>query len=154
VCFNEIKTDEEKLAERGIKDYVPLRYKHYWYCCTRRKGYSGTAVFTKTEPVKVRYGLGVESLDNEGRCMTLEFEQFVVVAVYVPNAGQNLERLSFRVDEWDVAFHEHVRAVRDTSKKPVVLVGDLNVAHQPIDIFDPVRLEGSACYTKQERSSF
>ena len=154
MCFNEIKTDPEKLEERRIKDYVPLRYKHYWNCCTRRKGYSGTAVFTKVEPLKVQYGLGIENLDNEGRSMTLEFEHFVLIAVYVPNSGQNLERLSFRVEEWDVAFHDHIKEQRDKSGKPVILIGDLNVAHQPIDIFDPERLDGSACYTKQERSSF
>lgn len=87
LCFNEIKTDDEKLDERGVKTAIPKQYHQFWNCCKIKKGYSGTAVFTKVPPKSVQYDLGIEKHDGEGRTITLEFDHFILVAVYVPNSG-------------------------------------------------------------------
>lgn len=87
LCFNEIKTDDEKLVERRIKEHIPKRYKQFWHCCKSRKGYSGTAIISKVQPIDFRWGLGHHEDDQEGRSLTLEFNNFVIVAVYTPNSG-------------------------------------------------------------------
>ena len=118
------------------------------------KGYSGTAILSKVKPINVQYDLGISKHDKEGRSITAEFEDFILVAVYVPNAGDGLRRLDYRVTEWDVDFHDHLYRLKQEKHKPVILAGDLNVAHNEIDVYDPVRMDGCACFTEEERSSF
>jgi exodeoxyribonuclease III len=87
LCVNEIRTDEDKMKERKIKEHIPLRYIQFWNCSQAKKGYAGTALFTKVAPIKVSYGIGIEKHDNNGRSITAEFDHFAVVVVYTPNSG-------------------------------------------------------------------
>jgi exonuclease III len=87
LCVNEIRTDEDKMKERKIKEHIPLRYIQFWNCSQAKKGYAGTALFTKVAPIKVSYGIGIEKHDNNGRSITAEFAHFAVVVVYTPNSG-------------------------------------------------------------------
>lgn len=100
------------------------------------------------------YDLGVTKHDGEGRSITAEFKDFLLVVAYVPNSGDGLSRLDYRVQEWDVDFQDHLRKLKEEYNKPVILAGDLNVAHNEIDIYDPRGKEFSACFTKEERGSF
>jgi exodeoxyribonuclease III len=93
LCVNEIRTDEEKMKERKVKENIPLRYIQFWNCSQAKKGYAGTALFTKVAPIKVSYGIGIEKHDNNGRSITAEFENFAVVVVYTPNSGNTQEKL-------------------------------------------------------------
>lgn len=116
---------------------IPRSYEQIWNCCKVKKGYSGTAVFSKVKPLKVQFDLGIPIHDGEGRSITLEYEEFFLVAVYTPNAGDMLKRLAYRVDEWDRDMHAHLEKIKKSSNKPVIFGGDLNVAHHPIDVYDP-----------------
>ena len=116
-------------------------------------GYSGVAIFTKLKPIKVTHDLGVSKHDQEGRVLTAEFESFVLVSVYTPNAGEGLKRLAYREKEWDVDFFEHLKNLEKLGKA-VICTGDLNVAHKEIDIYDPKGKEKVPGYTPQERESF
>ena len=116
-----------------------------------KKGYSGTAVFTKMQPLAVTYGLGIPEHDNEGRVITCEYEQFYLVTVYTPNAQTELARLDYRMS-WEDAFREYLQAL--DAKKPVIVCGDLNVAHKEIDLKNPKANERSAGYTIEEREKF
>lgn len=98
--------------------------------------------------------MNIPKIDDEGRCITAEFKEFVLVAVYVPNSKDGLERLEERVGVWDKELHNHLCRVKEKTKKPVILAGDLNVALHSMDVYDPIRMEGKACYTKEERNSF
>ena len=109
-----------------------------------RKGYSGTAVFTKIKPINVSYGIGIEKHDTEGRVITLEFEKFYLVNCYTPNSQRELTRLEYRV-EWEKDFREYLRKLDDI--KPVILCGDLNVAHEEIDLKNPKSNRGNAGFT-------
>lgn len=113
-----------------------------------RKGYSGTAVFTKIKPINVSYGIGIEKHDTEGRVITLEFEKFYLVNCYTPNSQRELTRLEYRV-EWEKDFREYLRKLDDI--KPVILCGDLNVAHEEIDLKNPKSNRGNAGFTDEER---
>lgn len=139
---------------RATPDQVDLDipgYQAFWNPAVR-KGYSGTAVFTKVAPLKVGNGMGAPALDGEGRVVTLEFPDFYLVNCYTPNSGTDLSRLEFRTTVWDPAFLAHCR--RLAAGKPVIFCGDLNVAHKDIDIHDPRGNEGAAGFTRSERANF
>lgn len=121
LCISETKIDEIALEKAKLKNYIPKSYLQYWNCVKPpKKGYAGTAIFTKIKPLNVIYDLGVSEHDREGRTITLEFETFYLITSYVPNAGQNLERLSYRVEEWDTAFRTFLRDL-ELKGKPIVL---------------------------------
>lgn len=143
-ALQEIKMQEGQL-DLDLKDY----YEYYNYA--ERKGYSGTAVFTKKEPLNVFYGINIEHHDKEGRVITLEFENFYFVTVYTPNSKRKLERLGYR-QEWEDDFRDFLNNLRKT--KPVVLCGDLNVAHKEIDLANPSTNRKSAGFTDEEREKF
>ena len=140
---------ETKLQEGQIQLELP-GYHQYW-CYAQKKGYSGTAIFTKHAPLSVAYGLGVPELDTEGRLITLEYPDFYLITCYTPNAQQELARLDHRL-KWEEAFRGYVS--RLDAEKPVILCGDLNVAHQEIDLKNPASNRGSAGFSDEERACF
>lgn len=140
---------ETKLQNGQIQMDLP-EYEQYWNYA-EKKGYSGTAIFTRKTPVRVSYGVGVETLDTEGRLITLEFDNFYLVTCYTPNAQQGLARIDHRL-QWDDAFREYLTKL--DREKPVVACGDLNVAHQEIDLKNPSSNRGNAGFSDEERSSF
>lgn len=137
---------ETKLQEGQI-DFHPEGYYDYWNYA-ERKGYSGTAAFTKKKPLSVSYGIGVEEHDHEGRVITLEFDTFYLITVYVPNSQDELRRLSYRM-RWEDDFLAYVKKLEQ--KKPVIYCGDLNVAHKEIDIKNPSTNHHNAGFTDEER---
>lgn len=152
--FEEVDADifclqETKLQEGQIELDLPA-YKDYWNYAVK-KGYSGTAIFTKVEPLSVQYGLGVPEHDTEGRVITLEFEEFFMVTVYTPNSQAELKRLDYRMTFED-AILEYVKNLDKT--KPVVLCGDLNVAHEEIDLKNPKTNRKNAGFSDEERAKF
>ena len=152
--FNEIDADafciqETKLQEGQIDLELP-GYRQYWNYA-QKKGYSGTAVFTKREPLNVLYGIGVEEHDREGRVISLEFDTFWLVTVYTPNSQNELARLPYRM-EWEDAFLAWLKKLEE--KKPVVFCGDLNVAHKEIDLKNPKTNHKNAGFTDEERGKF
>ena len=122
-------------------------YRQYWNCA-EKKGYSGTAVFTRREPLSVRYGMGLEEHDHEGRLITLAFDPFYLVCCYTPNAQQELKRIDYRM-RWEADLLAYLQAL--DREKPVVYCGDLNVAHQEIDLKNPKTNRGNAGFSDQER---
>jgi len=127
-------------------------YESYWNCCQKKKGYSGTAVFTKVKPDKVSYGIGVAEHDEEGRAITLEYPEFFLVNTYVPNSGMKLERLQYRVT-WDAALLAYLDNLQKV--KPVVWTGDLNVAHNEIDLATPEKRKNKVPgFCDEERTGF
>ena len=123
-------------------------YHQYWNYA-ERKGYSGTAIFTKEEPLSVSYGLGIEEHDKEGRVITLEFEDFYFITVYTPNSQSELARLDYRM-RWEDAFLAYLKKLEE--KKPVIFCGDLNVAHKEIDLKNPKTNRRNAGFTDEERA--
>jgi len=142
-CLQETKLQVEQL------EMLDASY-HPFFHDAEKKGYSGTAVLSKTEPLCVTYGIG-HSLDGEGRTVTCEYPDFFVVCCYTPNSQRDLARLDLRL-EWDDAFRKYVSEL--DKRKPVLICGDLNVAHHPIDIKNPKSNERNAGYTQEERDSF
>ncbi len=140
---------ETKLQEGQI-DLETEGYHQYWNYA-EKKGYSGTAVFTKEEPISVSYGIGIEEHDKEGRVITLEFDAFYFVCVYTPNSQNELKRLDYRM-EWEDAFRDYLVALKD--KKSVVICGDLNVAAEEIDLKNPKTNRHNAGFTDEERDKF
>ena len=140
---------ETKLSDGQLSLELP-GYRLYWNYADK-KGYSGTAVFAKEEPVSVTYGVGVPELDTEGRMITLEYPNFYLVTCYTPNAQRELARIDHRLS-WDEAFRARLTAL-DT-QKPVIVCGDLNVAHKEIDLKNPAANRGNAGFSDQERESF
>ena len=140
---------ETKLQAGQIELDLP-GYSDFWNYA-EKKGYSGTAIFAKEEPLSVSYGVGVPELDTEGRLITLEYPDFYLVTCYTPNAQQGLARIAHRL-KWDEAFRNHLAALDE--KKPVIACGDLNVAHKEIDLKNPVSNRGSAGFSDEERESF
>ena len=140
---------ETKLQAGQIDLDIP-GYHPYW-CYAEKKGYSGTAIFSKQEPLSVSYGVGIPELDTEGRLITLEFPDFFMVTCYTPNAQRELARLDHRL-KWDEAFRDYL--VRLDSQKPVIVCGDLNVAHKEIDLKNPSSNRGNAGFSDEERDSF
>lgn len=125
-------------------------YRQYWNSA-EQKGYSGTAVFSRVEPMTVTYGIGVEEHDHEGRVITLELPEYYFVTVYTPNSKRELERLSYRM-EWEDAFRAYLSGL--DAKKPVIVCGDLNVAHKEIDLKNPSSNHHNAGFTDEERGKF
>ena len=152
--FNEIDADffclqETKLQEGQIELDLP-GYEQYWNYA-EKKGYSGTAIFTKHKPISVSYGIGVEEHDHEGRVITLEYENFYMITVYVPNSQDGLARLDYRM-RWEDDFLTYVKELEKS--KPVVYCGDLNVAHKEIDLKNPKTNRKNAGFTDEERGKF
>ena len=150
--FNEADADifclqETKIQEGQVTLDLPGYYQYFNYA--EKKGYSGTAIFTKKEPISVSYGIGMEEHDREGRVITLEFEEFYMVTVYTPNSKQQLERLEYRM-VWEDDFRVYLHKLEE--KKPVVVCGDLNVAHKEIDLKNPKTNHHSAGFTDEERA--
>ena len=141
VCLQETK------MQPGQADFAPLGYHSYWYSA-EKKGYSGTAVFTKEEPLSVSYGLGITEHDTEGRAITLEFPSFYLLCVYTPNARRELARLDYRM-QWEDALRAYI--IELDRKKPVIYCGDLNVAHEEIDLKNPKSNRRSAGFSDEER---
>lgn len=149
--FRELDADvfciqESKLQAGQIELDLP-GYEQYWNYA-ERKGYSGTAVFTRRKPLTVSYGIGKPEHDREGRVITLEFEEFWLVTVYTPNSQEELARLAYRM-EWEEAFLEYIRGLEE--KKPVIFCGDLNVAHREIDLKNPKTNRRNPGFTDEER---
>ena len=138
---------ETKCQEGQIDLDLPGYYQYWNYA--QKKGYSGTAVFTKEEPLNVTYGIGLEEFDDEGRVITLEYPSFFFITVYVPNSQDGLKRLGYRM-AWEDAFLAYIREL--DKKKPVIYCGDLNVAHQEIDLKNPKTNHNNAGFTDEERA--
>lgn len=138
---------QETKLQQGQIDFAPEGYYSYWNYA-EKKGYSGTAVFTKIKPLSVSYGLGIEEHDKEGRLITLETEDFYYVTCYTPNSQDGLKRLSYRM-EWEDALRAYFKEFE--KKKPVVYCGDLNVAHNEIDLKNPKTNRKNAGFTDEER---
>ena len=141
-CIQETKMQEGQ-AEISVEGY-----EQYWNSA-EKKGYSGTAIFTKIKPKKVTYGMGIEEHDKEGRIITLDFEKFYLVNCYTPNSKRELERLEYRM-VWEDAFRKYL--INLNKEKPVIMCGDLNVAHQEIDLKNPKTNRGNAGFTDEERN--
>ncbi len=141
-CIQETKMQEGQI-ELDLQGY----YQYYNYA--ERKGYSGTAIFTKKEPLNVEYGIGIEEHDKEGRVITLEFDKFYMVNCYTPNSGRELARLEYRMT-WEEAFKKYL--IELDKQKPVIICGDLNVAHTEIDLKNPKSNRKNAGFTDEERS--
>jgi len=147
LCLQETKGTEDQ-AGIGVELH---QYFHYWNAA-KKAGYSGTAVLTKTKPLKVTNGIGIAQHDDEGRVVTLEFDNFYLVNVYVPNSKRDLSRLDYRAKEWDVDFLKYLKKLE--KKKPLIFCGDLNVAHKEIDLTNPKANENNHGFTPQERAGF
>ena len=152
--FNEIDADifcvQETKLQEGQIDFDPEGYYSYWNYADK-KGYSGTAVFTKQKPMSVVYGMGIDEHDHEGRLITLEFNDFYFINVYVPNSQNELQRLDYRM-RWEDDFREYIKKLDE--KKPVIYCGDLNVAHNEIDLKNPKTNHHNAGFTDEERGKF
>ncbi|MCI5670318.1 MAG: exodeoxyribonuclease III [Candidatus Enterosoma sp.] len=148
-----ISIEELKLSEKEHKDFpfVIEGYTPYWTVSKVKKGYSGTAILTKRKPLSVHYGLIDGKYDEEGRATTLEFENFYYVTLYVPNSGEELKRLNFRM-QFEKDLREYLTLLKN--KKPVIVTGDLNVAHNEIDLKNPSTNHHSAGFTDEERREF
>ena len=152
--FNEVDADifclqETKLQENQI-DLQLEGYHQYWNYA-KKKGYSGTAVFSKEKPLSVKYGIGIDEHDHEGRVITLEFDNFYMVTVYTPNSQRELTRLEYRM-KWEDDFRNFLKNLDE--KKPVIVCGDLNVAHKEIDLKNPKTNRKNAGFTDEERNKF
>ena len=145
-CLQETKLQEEQVDE-NIKS-IFNGYNEYWNCA-EKKGYSGTAVFSKIKPINVTYGIGIEEHDNEGRVISLEFDKFYLVNCYTPNSKRELERLDYRMI-WEDEFRNYLLKLNET--KPVIMCGDLNVAHNEIDLKNPKTNHRNAGFTDEERN--
>lgn len=152
--FNDIDADifclqETKLQEGQINLDLPGYYQYWNYA--EKKGYSGTAIFTKEEPIKVSYGIGIDEHDHEGRVITLEYKDYYFITVYVPNSQDELQRLEYRM-KWEDDFLSYIKKLEES--KPVIYCGDLNVAHKEIDLKNPKTNHHNAGFTDEERSKF
>ena len=143
-CLQETKLQKEQIC------FFPEGYHAYWNHA-EKKGYSGTAIFSRKKPIDVRFGIGMEEHDHEGRVITLELEECFVVTVYTPNSQEELKRLSYRM-EWEDAFLSYIHTLDE--KKPVIFCGDLNVAHQEIDLKNPSSNHHNAGFSDEERGKF
>lgn len=141
---------QESKLQAGQIDFAPEGYHCYWNYA-EKKGYSGTAVFSKEEPLSVSYGLGTEEHDHEGRVITLEFPEYYVITCYTPNSQDGLARLPYRMT-WEDAFRAYLKKLEEN--KPVIFCGDLNVAHREIDLKNPKTNRKNAGFTDEERGKF
>ena len=143
-CLQEVKATEDQI------DFQPVGY-YVYRNVAEKKGYSGTLIYTKKEPISIQYGMGISKHDNEGRMITLEYEDFYLITVYVPNAKKELERLPYRM-EWEDDFRDYVGKLK--SQKMVLICGDFNVSHEEIDIKNAKANIGNAGFTYEERDKF
>ncbi|XP_026414689.1 DNA-(apurinic or apyrimidinic site) lyase, chloroplastic-like isoform X2 [Papaver somniferum] len=154
--FDVLCLQETKLQEKDVEDIKRCLIEGYdnsfWTCSVSKLGYSGTAIISRIKPVSVRYGLGIQDHDSEGRLVKVEFDTFYLLNGYVPNSGDGLKRLSYRVTQWDSSLANYMKELEKS--KPVILTGDLNCAHQEIDIYNPAGNRRSAGFTIEERQSF
>ena len=152
--FREMDADffclQETKMQAGQLDLAFLGYDSYWNYA-EKKGYSGTAIYTKHKPMSVRYGIGIEEHDHEGRVITLEYEDFFFITVYVPNAQDGLKRLDYRM-KWEDDFLRYIKEL--DKQKPVIFCGDLNVAHEEIDLKNPKTNHNNPGFTDEERGKF
>ena len=152
--FRELDADffclQETKMQEGQLDLTFDGYKSYWNYADK-KGYSGTAIFTRHEPLAVTYGLGIDEHDHEGRVITLEMADFYLVTVYTPNSQDELRRLDYRM-QWEDDFREYLLSL--DQKKPVIVCGDMNVAHEEIDLKNPKSNRRNAGFTDEEREKF
>lgn len=152
--FKEIDADifciQESKMQKGQLELELDGYYQYWNYA-KKKGYSGTAIFTKKEPISVSNGIGIEEHDQEGRVITLEFDNFYMVTVYTPNSQNELARLDYRMT-WEDAFADYLNSLK--AKKPVIICGDMNVAHKEIDLKNPKTNRRNAGFTDEERDKF
>ncbi|MFP4166135.1 MAG: exodeoxyribonuclease III [Opitutales bacterium] len=152
VCLQETRISDDMTTDFGFPEYP-----HAYWNCAAKKGYSGTAILSRTAPLSVYYGMDDPQHDGEGRVLTAEFEDYYLVNVYTPNAQSHDEnkrprRLDYRTGEWDVAFLKYVLSLE--AGKPVIFCGDLNVAHREIDLANPRNNRGNAGFTDEERANF
>lgn len=152
--FNKLDADifclQETKMQAGQLDMEFAGYQSFWNYA-EKKGYSGTAIFTRISPLKASYGIGIEEHDHEGRVITLEFESFYMVCVYTPNSQEELKRLDYRM-KWEDDFRAYLTGL--DKKKPVIVCGDMNVAHKEIDLKNPKTNHNNAGFTDQEREKF
>ena len=141
-CLQETKMQQDQL------DLQFPGYKSYWNYA-EKKGYSGTAIYTKLEPIEVSYGIGIDIHDHEGRVITLEMQEYYLICVYTPNSQDELRRLDYRM-QWEEDFHAYIKKL--DAKKPVIICGDMNVAHEEIDIKNPKTNRHNAGFTDEERA--
>ena len=152
ICLQETKAHQEQVDE------ILPEYKYKYWNSAEKKGYSGTAIFSKIEPLNITYGIEKYIQDNEGRVITLEFNNYYLVTVYTPNSKRDLSRLDYRYNEWDPAFLKYIKNLE--KHKPVIFCGDLNVAYQEIDLANPSTnktknsFPGNAGFTDKERERF
>eukprot|EP00878_Enallax_costatus_P035708 GHUV01039909.1.p1 GENE.GHUV01039909.1~~GHUV01039909.1.p1 ORF type:complete len:259 (+),score=66.25 GHUV01039909.1:72-848(+) len=148
---------EHKLQASHVEEVVKAAGLEDWHvtfnCSTAKKGYSGTATLSREKPLSTRLGMGIEEHDDEGRVVTVELPELWLVNVYVPNSSEGLKRLDYRTQKWDIALADYIRGLQ-AKGKPVVVTGDMNCAHQEIDIHDPKSNLRSAGFTQEERDSF
>ena len=153
-AFNRLEADffclQETKMQEGQLDVQFEGYQSYWNYADK-KGYSGTAIFSKVKPLSVTYGLGIEEHDHEGRVITLELESYYLTTVYTPNSQEELRRLDYRM-KWDDDFRAYLKKLEE--KKPVIVCGDLNVAHKEIDLKNPKTNRKNAGFTDEERAKF
>lgn len=153
-AFNRLEADffclQETKMQEGQLDVQFEGYQSYWNYA-EKKGYSGTAIFSKVKPLSVTYGLGIEEHDHEGRVITLELESYYLITVYTPNSQEKLRRLDYRM-KWDDDFRAYLKKLEE--KKPVIVCGDLNVAHKEIDLKNPKTNRKNAGFTDEERAKF
>jgi len=147
ICLQETKIAEEM----ALKEKLPAGY-HAYFNAAAQKGHHGTGLLSKIKPISVTRGLGIAEHDDEGRCITAEYEKFYLVTTYTPNASRGLVNLDYRVKKWDVDFLKYLKKLEET--KPVIWCGDLNVAHQEIDLKNPKGNKKNAGFTQEERDSF
>ncbi|MBR1531995.1 MAG: exodeoxyribonuclease III [Eubacterium sp.] len=152
--FDSIDADifcvQETKLQEGQIDFAPDGYNCYWNYADK-KGYSGTAIFAKEKPINVTYGIGIDEHDHEGRVITLEYDSFYFITVYVPNSQNELKRLDYRM-KWEDDFLSYIKKLDE--KKPVIYCGDLNVAHKEIDLKNPKTNRKNAGFTDEERAKF
>ena len=153
-AFNRLEADffclQETKMQEGQLDVQFEGYQSYWNYA-EKKGYSGTAIFSKVKPLSVTYGLGIEEHDHEGRVITLELESYYLITVYTPNSQEELRRLDYRM-KWDDDFRAYLKKLEE--KKPVIVCGDLNVAHKEIDLKNPKTNRKNPGFTDEERAKF
>ena len=146
LCLQETKAHPEQV------DIKLNQYPYQFWNSAEKKGYSGTAIFSKKEPLSVKNNIGIDKHDNEGRVITVEFEDYFLVTVYTPNSKRELLRLEYRAQEWDIDFLKYLKKLEE--EKPVIFCGDLNVAHKEIDLKNPKTNKRNAGFTDEERSGF
>ncbi|CAD8189560.1 unnamed protein product [Paramecium octaurelia] len=152
ICLNELKVAQEAFEKENLITKLPKDYYAYLNFCKIKAGYSGVAILSKVKPISIKYDMGIEKHDQEGRIITAEFEKFNLVACYIPNSGDKLDRLNYRTQEWDVDFQNYLDQLKQT--KNTIICGDLNVSHTEIDLANPEGNKRSAGFTQEERDSF